>query len=347
MVRLHVAEVGGDRDQLASRRSTRHAASRAALHLEGHAPRRRRAAGASRARAAGAIRAPGSSTRATFGWLSSQRASSSAAADCACMRSSSVSRPFRITQALNGESVGPAVRRKREHRARDQVLAARRPRRRARAPARRGTWWPNGSRGRRRARAAAAARACRTRCRPRAARPPSSRSPRAPRCRRSRSADWTASRGRAAWCSCRHRALPLVELGRRDEGRLDAEPPRIWSKSCTVAPNTAFEHTTWSPRLQQRHRGGEDRRHARGGGDAGLRALERGEPVLEHRHRGIGEARVDHARARSPVKRAAACAAFSKTKLEVRNSASECSLELAARAARRARPGWRSGTLWP
>jgi hypothetical protein len=48
-------------------------------------------------------------------------------------------------------------------------------------------------------------------------------------------------------------------------------------------------------RLEQRHRRGEDRRHARRGGDAGFGALERGEPVLEHRYRGIGEARIDEA----------------------------------------------------
>lgn len=48
--------------------------------------------------------------------------------------------------------------------------------------------------------------------------------------------------------------------------------------------------------LEQGHRGGQDRGHARGGGHAGFGTLERREPVLEHRYRWVGEARVNKAR---------------------------------------------------
>jgi hypothetical protein len=47
--------------------------------------------------------------------------------------------------------------------------------------------------------------------------------------------------------------------------------------------------------LQVRKRGGQDGRHAGGGADAAFGAFERGEPVLEHLHGGIGVAGVHHA----------------------------------------------------
>ena len=79
-------------------------------------PRRYSFAASSRARAVDATAARDSGrARDHAAVSSSQRASSSAAADWASMRRRSVSRPFRITHALNALSVGPAVRRKAEH----------------------------------------------------------------------------------------------------------------------------------------------------------------------------------------------------------------------------------------
>ena len=71
---------------------------------------------------------------------------------------------------------------------------------------------------------------------------------------------------------------------------------RIWSKSGTTVPNTPRAATMWSPLFSRPSASRRDRRHARRRGDARLGALERGEAVLEHLHRGIGEARVDVAR---------------------------------------------------
>jgi len=109
-----------------------------------------------------------------------------------------------------------------------------------------------------------------------------------------------------------------------------------------VAPKTlaAAQHVVPGP--QRRQAGGEDRRHAGTGRQAVLAAFERGQPLLEHAHGGVGEARVDEASS-SPANRAAACAALSKTKLDVRNSASLCSLNslrsVPARTARVSKSG--------
>jgi hypothetical protein len=42
------------------------------------------------------------------------------------------------------------------------------------------------------------------------------------------------------------------------------------------------------------HRRGEDRRHARSGGDAAFGAFHRRQAILKHGHRGIGVARIHH-----------------------------------------------------
>ena len=55
---------------------------------------------------------------------------------------------------------------------------------------------------------------------------------------------------------------------------------RMLPNSCTVAPNTLREATMWSPLFSSAMTRGQDRRHAGGGGDAALGALERGEALL-------------------------------------------------------------------
>ena len=68
---------------------------------------------------------------------------------------------------------------------------------------------------------------------------------------------------------------------------------RMFSKSCTVAPKMLREATMCSPAFMSAMQQCEDRGHAGGGGDAGFRALQRGQAFLEGGHRGIGEAGVN------------------------------------------------------
>ena len=206
------------------------------------------------------------------------------------MRTESVSRPFSTTQALNGDSHGRRAQHRQDllaheaaraqHRAAEdaalpvEVLGGRmddrvgaelqRPLQRRRAEA------VVDQRGRR----------CRDRARP------------ARRCRRSRSADWTAFRRTAAVCGCRPpRARPK---GRRvDEAHLDAERASTARKELHRRAEHAGAQTTWSPAFSVARHAARIARHAGRGRDAVLGALERGEALLEHRHRRVGEARID------------------------------------------------------
>ena len=143
---------------------------------------------------------PGYSTRATCGCASSHCASASALFECASMRIESVSRPFRITQALNADSVGPGSPQKGIH-AFHQGLAAQD--RAAQHPALaieilgRGMNHDIGIQfqrllQRRRTKAVID-------CKPRAA--IHAQSPPAHEYRSLRSADWTATRQKTAWYS--------------------------------------------------------------------------------------------------------------------------------------------------
>ena len=49
----------------------------------------------------------------------------------------------------------------------------------------------------------------------------------------------------------------------------------------------------WSPALEQRGDGEMHRRHAARGADRADAAFQRGEPLLEHRRRRVGDARID------------------------------------------------------
>ena len=88
---------------------------------------------------------------------------------------------------------------------------------------------------------------------------------------------------------------PFVDARRRDEGRLDAEAPEDIAEELDGGAKDGVRAHHVIAALQVHQRRGEDRRHARGGGDAALGALERGEAVLEHGDRRVGVARVHHA----------------------------------------------------
>ena len=89
--------------------------------------------------------------------------------------------------------------------------------------------------------------------------------------------------------------LPLLDAGRRDVGRLDAEAAEQRGEELDGGAEHRVRAHHVVAALQVHHGGGEDRGHAGAGGDAGLAALERGEAVLEHGDRRVGVARVHHA----------------------------------------------------
>ena len=106
----------------------------------------------------------------------------------------------------------------------DQRAPCPAPRRPAPGPARRDTWWPSESRGRRPARAAAAAPACRSSCPPRAARRADARAAPAPRYRyiSVSGLDGVSRNSRRVFGFSA--ASPRRGLGACDEGGLDSEP---------------------------------------------------------------------------------------------------------------------------
>ena len=91
-----------------------------------------------------------------------------------------------------------------------------------------------------------------------------------------------------------HGAAPFLGLRRRNECGLDAEPAEDVVEELDRRAEHRVRADDVIAAFQVHERGGEDCRHARGGGDARLRAFERREAILEHRHGGIGVARVHH-----------------------------------------------------
>ena len=74
---------------------------------------------------------------------------------------------------------------------------------------------------------------------------------------------------------------------------LDAELGELLPNSLIVEPNTLCEQITWSPAFSSAHAEQQDRAMPLAVRDARLGAFERGQPALDHRHRRVGEARVD------------------------------------------------------
>jgi hypothetical protein len=88
------------------------------------------------------------------------------------------------------------------------------------------------------------------------------------------------------------RPLPFVDARGRDEGRLHSEAAEVVVEELhRRAEHSRRAHDVVAA-FQERHRGSEDRRHPRSGGEARFGAFQSGEPVLQHRHRGIGIAAV-------------------------------------------------------
>jgi hypothetical protein len=93
-----------------------------------------------------------------------------------------------------------------------------------------------------------------------------------------------------------HRRAPLRKVEPVDQGRGDAEPWQELLDHPAARPEQRLRghHVVAGPHLPHQRRG--DRRHAAGGRAGGFGALEGGHARLEHRHRGVGEPRIDEAR---------------------------------------------------
>ena len=93
-----------------------------------------------------------------------------------------------------------------------------------------------------------------------------------------------------------HRLLPLVEVEAIDQRGLDAVTrQQVFHHVAAGAEQRLCRHHMVAG-LQRRQHGGRHRGHAGGGGAPGFRAFELDHAPLEHRHGGIGEARIEKAR---------------------------------------------------
>jgi hypothetical protein len=81
-----------------------------------------------------------------------------------------------------------------------------------------------------------------------------------------------------------------------DKAGIDAEARQDVAEQLLRRAEDAARGDDVLARFHQGHYGAQDRRHAGGGGNAGLGAFERRQPLLHRGDRGIGEARVNVAR---------------------------------------------------
>ena len=170
------------------------------------------------------------------------------------MRSASVSSPLRITQALNADRVGPAVRRKPNTPSMTSALRAQRRRRPAPGPGRRDTWSPNGSRDPRRVASG--------RCRAGVQKQLSTASSAPARFATAASAAMSATSVSGLDGVSRKNSL-VFGPQRRSPCRRARAATRRWFRrrsapGCcrTAAPSRrrrALEQTTWSPAFSKRH----------------------------------------------------------------------------------------------
>ena len=233
---------------------------------------------------------------------------------CRWARRSSVSRPLSTTQALNGEQVRAGVALERQQLVVDEVARCRRPRRRARGPARPSAWSPNRRRRRRRIRAAAAAPAVAkalstTLMMPCALRQAADER----RGRRRPSSGWPGSRRRTPWCSAGSRRSHACVVARVDRSCVSM-PKRgqqvVDQPAARAERGAPGDDVVARLELAQQRRG--HRRHARSPAtrQASAPSISR-DPLLEHRHGRVLQPRVGHARGPRRAKRAAAVAASS------------------------------------
>ena len=87
--------------------------------------------------------------------------------------------------------------------------------------------------------------------------------------------------------------LKVLGLAGIDEGRLDAELPQVDVQQRVRAAVERGGRDDVVARAAQREDGGDLRRLAGGGGERRAAALDRRHALLEHRHRRVGDARVD------------------------------------------------------
>ena len=93
-----------------------------------------------------------------------------------------------------------------------------------------------------------------------------------------------------------YRLAPGVEIGERHIAGVDAELAQIIIEQDDGTAEHAVAGDDMVAALQQAQSGGEDGGHARTGGHGALAPLHGGDALLEHPHRGIGEAGIDIAR---------------------------------------------------
>jgi hypothetical protein len=92
-----------------------------------------------------------------------------------------------------------------------------------------------------------------------------------------------------------HGGTEALRPGAGDEGGIDAEAREDVAEQLLGRAEQAARGDDVVARLEQRHHGRQDGRHAAGRGDAAFRAFQGGQAVLHHRHGRVGEARIDHA----------------------------------------------------
>ena len=111
-------------------------------------------------------------------------------------------------------------------------------------------------------------------------------------------------------CIRAHRRLPFGHIGGGNVSRLDAEFLDDVVEQVDRRAEDAARGDDVVAALQQPHHARQDRRHAGSHRDALFRAFQRGEPLLEHRHGRIGEARIDVARLLADEARGGLCGAL-------------------------------------